>query len=310
LAGRGGSVLTSAEAWAPLRFHDHLNDFLCPDEVARRALVPALVAHLRRNPEGLPLLAVGPFPVDSELWDGVRTLGHGDPCMDPRGVVCGLDCSMPYDKLMARVPRHFRRVLALARNRLAPLRDVHYVTAREPDELQAEWRSFLEVEASGWKGADSSAVRCMPGQAPFFLALAATLRGLADFCEITALYADGRCIASTFGTRTGSTYSMLKICYDEAYGRMSPGQLLLAKVIERCCGDPGIDLVDFVSDASWLRGWQILSVPVKLAYLDIGGLRGRVILALLKVRFGLLRRIAHRLGPKLGKLGIPVPERT
>jgi hypothetical protein len=177
------------------------------------------------------------------------------------------------------------------------MEDVRFVTATQADELAAEFAAFLEVEASGWKGEAGSgtAVKCDGGHFDIFCNLAANLHGDVDHCEIHALYAEGQCLASIFGTRTGATYSALKTGYDQTYHRVAPGQLLLAKVIERCCSDPDITQLDLVSPVPWLRGWRTEFVALQLAMVSIGGWPGRAIIALLRFRFGPARRCARRL---------------
>ena len=96
----------------------------------------------------------------------------------------------------------------------------------------------------------------------------------------------------------------MKISYNQDYGRVSPGQLLLAKVIERCCGDPEIERVDFVSDGYWQHGWTLESVPIKQAWVSLDRWRGRALIGLMRFRLGPLRRFARWLGPKIGRLGI------
>jgi len=284
--------------WGMLHYNDHVRAVLCPDSEARRALASALVAHLRRHPWGRPVLVLGPEPEDSPLWEGMR----GEYCDDPQGKVGELDCRESFEKLMAGIPKHFRRMLANARNRLALLPEIRFVIAREPAELAAEYQAFLELEAAGWKGESGSAIRFRHGQQAFYADLCNNLRNETDFFEITALYADGRCLASTLGTRTGSTYSPIKICYDQAYGRVSPGHLLIAKVIERCSADPGIERVDFVSDAQWLRDWNLESVPIKQTFIAIDRWRGPAIISLLQFRLGPLRRFAHWLRQGTGRV--------
>ena len=271
---------------------------LCPDDEAQRELVPALVAHLRRKPEGRQLLILGPTPASSTLWDGLRRLGRGGYHVDLRESVHLLDCSMPFDELRASLPGKFRGELNRAQHRLAELRDVRFVTVTAASGFDAEFATFLEVEASGWKGESGArtAIRCNKPWLAFFRDLAANLRGDADYCEISALYAEGRCLASQFATRTGKTYSALRIGYDEAYRHVAPGQLMVEKTVERCCQDPGIEQFDMVSDAPWLRGWRPNQVRLQVAYVVVGRWPAYpIIAALLQFRFGPARRFARRL---------------
>ena len=298
----GGPVKVWGVLWPR---HGHQAEVLCADDEARRATLPALLAHLRRRPEGRRLLTFGPAPAESALWEGTRCLEPGDTCEDPKASVRILDCRGPFAGLVAGLPRKIRSGLNSARQRLETLEGLRFVTARELPQLDTEFTAFLELEASGWKGAagSRSALKFRGGLPMVFRTMAAQLRGADEHFEILALYAGDHCLASMLGTRTGATFSALKITYDEAYGRMSPGNVLLAKVIERCCDDPGIRVLDLVSDAPWVRGWPTTAVPLRFAYVNLGRWRGRALIALLKLRFGPARRCSRWLQARRAALG-------
>lgn len=280
--------------WHP---HGHQADVVCPDDQLRRELIPVLAAHLRHKPEGRRLLVLGPAPGASPLWDGMGRMPPGDCCVDPRESASVLDCRGTYQDLVRGLTRNHRHALNSARRRLAALEAVRFVTARKPAELAAEFSTFLEVEASGWKGAGGTltAVKFRGGQPAFFRALAGSLHGPEDHCEISAIYAQGQCLASAIGTRTGATYSGLKIAFNPAFGRMSPGKLLFARILERCCEDPDIQRIDLVRTVPWLSGWAPEPVPLQLAYVNLGRWPRRLVIALLRLRVGPLRRWAGRL---------------
>ncbi len=282
--------------------HGRQADVLCPDDEARRALIPAVVGHLRLRPEGRWLLIVGSAPQNSALWCGLQRLSRGTYHVEPKESVNVVDCSKPFDELRASLPKSFRHTLNTASNRLARLGDADFVTVTREGDLDSEFATFLDVEASGWKGAGGTvtALRCSKDRSDFFRDLATNMCGDEDYCEITSLYTQGHCLASVFSTRTGATYSSLKIGYDETFGHVSPGQLLLEKIMERCCQDPGVQRVDMVSDAGWVRGWRPDTVPLQLAYVVIARLPAYPFVAvLLRLRFGAARLVARRLRDKL-----------
>jgi hypothetical protein len=287
--------------WGLLWFHrqSFRAEVACPDEEAQRALAPMVVAHLRRHPEGRPLLALGPLVVDSAVWDGLGQLDRRDCCLEPTERVRFLDSRTAFATLQARMSRSSRRSHETDRRRLANLPDVRWVRVQDPVQLEAEYEAFLAVEASGWKGRAGSSVADRPGLAAFLRELLGGLRGPAEHCEIAAVYAEGRCLASLFAVRTGATYSALKTGFDEAYARFSPGKLLVAETVRRCCDDPGIERLDLVGDAPWMHAWHTELTELRLAHLNLVGFRGRWLLALLKLRFGPLRRLCRWLGPRL-----------
>ena len=274
--------------WHP---HWPLADVVCPEDEARQAFLPALVAFLRSRPEGRPLVVLGPLPGSSVLWNGLRRLEPREYCAHTAMDHFVIDCEKPFDELMSRLSRHFRKELRRCGRRLASLEDVRFETACSDADLELLFEDFLAVEGSGWKGESGtgSAIRLHPRYASFYRSLAREL-GDGDGCEINALYAEGRCIAGELSMRTGQQYATLKIGYDERYARLSPGQLLCARTLERCCADPQISHFDQLSDAAWLHVWHADSVPLQQVHIAIGRWSGPVLVALLQLRFGYGRR--------------------
>jgi hypothetical protein len=275
-------------------------EVLCADPEARRALIPVLVAHLRRHPEGRSLLTLGPVRPDSPIWEGLAGLKPGAACLEPHEGVRVIDCSRPYPEFVAGLSRNSRKALKSHERRLAALDGARFERAREREQRVAAFERFMELEASGWKGRAGSAVRCQPGSAGFHAALAADL----DDCEMLTLHADGRCLAATLLLHAGTACSGLKIAYDEAYAHLSPGNLVMAKAIELCCADPETRVLDLVGDSPWARNWSDTVIPQQLVHIGLGGVRGAALKALLRLRLGPLRRLARRLqGAPEGQAG-------
>ena len=280
------------------------SDIVCPDDEVRRWFVPLLAEHLRRHPEGRRLLALGPLELDAPLWEGLRRLDPLDLSLDRNERMKVLDSRKPYALVEAGCTKRYRRALRNARNRLKELPDVRFREVRGIQALAGEVPAFLDLEGSGWKGEGRSSIRHRRGLADYYQGVAGSMAGEQDYCEIYAMDTGGHCIASTFAIRTGPIRSLMKIGFDEAYARVSPGHQLLAHVIERCCADPAIDRVNFVSDAPWLTGWPSEVVDLQMVYLNIGGSIGRLFAALLRFRLGPLRRLARWLQPRLRRLSL------
>ena len=196
------------------------------------------------------------------------------------------DCGRTFDELVGRLSKHFRRNMRSHRRKLESMADVRFVTATGAD-TAAEFETFLDVEASGWKGSDGtgSAIRLPPQLIAFYRRLATTLQ-VDDRCEINAVYAQGRCLASQFCVVSGEDYTILKIGYDEEYARIAPGLLLLERTLERCCQDPEIRRVSLVTDGPWQRDWRPDKIATSQAFIAIGPWTGRPLVALLRFRFG------------------------
>ena len=278
-------------------------DLVGPEDEARRVFGPLLAEHLRRHPEGRRLLVLGPLEVDASLWEGLRRLDPADLCVDRNDRFRVLDCRRPYAQVEAACAKKLRRGLRNVRNRLAGLPDVAFRSARGPQALAEAVPAFLDLEASGWKGKAKSAIRDLRGGTGYYTGLALSLADDQDYGEIVSLYTGDHCIASLYTIRTGSTCSFPKIAYDQEYSRYSPGQLVLAHAIERCCADPGIERVNLVSDAAWVGGWPLEWVDLQMTFVNIGGPLGRLLVTLLRFRLGPLRRLARWLQSRLQRSG-------
>ena len=141
----------------------------------------------------------------------------------------------------------FRSHLRRARRQLeeqGKLELKHYGAA-DPAAL----KKFYELEASGWKGAEGTAIQCDPRTQQFYdsVAQAAARDGYLslDFLEL-----NGQPIAGHFGFNLRGRYFLAKAGYDEAFRRHGPGQLLVNEILGQT-PERGLREFDFVGPATW-----------------------------------------------------------
>ena len=135
----------------------------------------------------------------------------------------------------------------------------------------------------------------MRGWADFFRGLL-SISADGDRCEIHALYAEGRCIASQLCVLTGGEYAGLKTAYDEGHSRVAPGLLLLDYTLERCCQDPAVVRMNWLNESAWQRPWRPDSIAMQHTYVAIGRWSALPLIALLRLRFGYARRLGDGCG--------------
>src|SRR5580765_5105519 len=123
--------------------------------------------------------------------------------------------------------------------------ELRHYGAADPEAL----KKFYDLEASGWKGAEGTAIQCDARTQQFYdsVAQAAARDGYLslDFLEL-----NGKSIAGHFDFNLRGRYFLAKAGYDEAFRRHGPGQLLVNEILSQT-PERGLREFDFVGPATW-----------------------------------------------------------
>lgn len=120
----------------------------------------------------------------------------------------------------------------------------HY-NAADPEALE----KFYALEASGWKGAEGTAIKCDARTRQFYDAVAqAAARD--GYLSLDLLELNGRPIAGHFAFNLRGRYFLAKAGYNEAFRRHGPGQLLVNEILSQT-PQRGLHEFDFVGPATW-----------------------------------------------------------
>jgi CelD/BcsL family acetyltransferase involved in cellulose biosynthesis len=112
----------------------------------------------------------------------------------------------------------------------------------------------LRVEALGWKGAEGTAIASDARTRAFYNAVA-RWASASGWLRLAFLRLDGRVIAFQFDLEVGRTYYSLKIGYDPAFDRYSPGKLLAYEMIARAVST-GLATYELLgTDEPWKDRW-------------------------------------------------------
>jgi hypothetical protein len=149
---------------------------------------------------------------------------------------------------------------------------------RRPEELGRAFEIFLELEASGWKGAEgtSSAIRCQPSMLRFYANLVREF-GARDACVINLLWHGEQAVAGQFCLQVRRTLYILKVGFSEVHAQFAPGILLLERVLQQACADPGIDVLHLVNEPPWAKFFRPLVVGVWSYFAPNWSLRGLLV---------------------------------
>jgi CelD/BcsL family acetyltransferase involved in cellulose biosynthesis len=173
------------------------------------------------------------------------------------------DTSGSFEHATEAINGKFRRNLRRLANRAQGAAPLHHRTYRDPGGLAEGLAAFLELEASGWKGdgGTSTAIRCNPAMLAFYEGLAREF-GAIGGCWINLLLHGDAPIAGQFCLRAGRTLNVLKVGYAAAHAGVAPGNLLLERMIQVACDDPGIDALSLVNAPPWAKNFRPLLTGV------------------------------------------------
>jgi CelD/BcsL family acetyltransferase involved in cellulose biosynthesis len=165
---------------------------------------------------------------------------------------------------------------------------LHQFAKADPAVLQR----IYEVERSGWKGREGSAITCNPDTRQFYDEIAQEAARF-GYLSLYLYTLNGRVVAAHFGLAHRGRYFLPKPAYDESYSQYSPGQLLMHAVLADCVRR-GYCEFDFLGPlADWKEDWTSKVRPHSLWHVFHEGVWGRTIHA---ARFRTRRAVKALLG--------------
>jgi len=136
--------------------------------------------------------------------------------------------------------------------------------------------TFLSLEASGWKGANGSAIGMDVNLVDFYTRIAQVSEDTHTL-RIYWMALDGRPIAMHFGLMKNGVYYIPKVAYDESYKKYSPGHLLTKYVIEELTRE-GASRFDFLGPRmEWKCVWTSDYRQHSNCYIFRKGLKGHLL---------------------------------
>ena len=230
--------------------HIHCFDTTPPENTDPDAVIDAVFDFLSRN--GASMLRWTGLPTDTRFHEELirhlerrgldfqctgtrlRPVLSADNASGPDGIAGSLE-----GKRMSEFRRRRRRLEELGKLEVRIHEGLH-----DPD----EWMShFLELEASGWKGANGTAIACRDNERLFFdrLMRGAAAQGKVLVCSLVL---DGRPIAMTVNLRAGSGIWGFKTAYSSEFARFSPGVLVVSETTAHALRQPSITWLDSCMD--------------------------------------------------------------
>jgi len=226
-------------------------DLAWPDAASAHALARTLAQQTRpldlpRVPLGSPSLEALARAFRGRGWVRVRA-AHGSPCIE-------LDegWAQPLRQFNAGRQSDFRRAQRRAEQTGELQFEVHApVPGPALDRLMDE---AYEVESRSWKGSGGTALAMDPLLGPFYrrLAQAAAQSGQLRLCFLRIA---GQAAAMQLALQGEGRFWLMKIGYDAAYARCSPGQLLMLHTIGHAASQGLMSYEMLGNAADWTAGW-------------------------------------------------------
>ncbi|MBN2521242.1 MAG: GNAT family N-acetyltransferase [Bacteroidales bacterium] len=269
-------------------FHSHVpfNDIICSNIDTAKNTLPLFIKYLKQSFKySWDVLALNNF-TDESVLGGIlnkkslfineifQKVGYSDYLL-----------VQPYDDFLRSISKNFRNNLKKSKNKLNKAGEILFESTTDHRVLIDYFNFFLNVESSGWKGecGTKTAIKFHPEITAFYESL---IDGLAPLkkCEISLLRINSIPIAALFCLLCNGTAYLLKIGYDESFAHLSPGNMLMANTLERYGEDCNIDVVNFITDASWLKSWKPKKHNIFLYYFFNKTFKGIFVCFLLKMK--------------------------
>jgi CelD/BcsL family acetyltransferase involved in cellulose biosynthesis len=177
-----------------------------------------------------------------------------------------LDCPYvsrsTYSSLWTDLPAHlsskFKSNLRNRERRLVASGDVHFSVGQSNRGLEDSLQIFYEVEASGWKGKEGTAVAQNDRAKKLYDFLIRRMQGRV---WIPVLYSGVKPLAAQVILVWDRAMYLLKTSYDPEYARFAPSQLLTARAFQFGV-EQGMRTFDFLGTfATWKTNWARQTRP-------------------------------------------------
>jgi CelD/BcsL family acetyltransferase involved in cellulose biosynthesis len=282
-----------------LRLWKHVLCFLCTPLLHRQHAAAALQAFLewaRRDPAGATLVEFecvsGDGPFAQVLVDVVNERGCSPfpVAAFNRALLVPAGDSEAYVRCSGLSSSH-RRELQRLKRRLGEVGKLETRVLQAGEDVTPWIDQFLQLEASGWKGTQQTALSQSGAQQDYFTAMARTAHAGRRLMML-GLFLDDRPIAMKCNLMAGNGAFAFKIAYDEAYEKYSPGvQLELINLAQAHVGqlkwmDSCAAAEHFMINRLWKERRTIQHVV-----LSTGGWRGNLLVGLLPLARALKRLV-------------------
>jgi CelD/BcsL family acetyltransferase involved in cellulose biosynthesis len=247
-------------------------DVLCAAGDQSAEALERLVAEVEQL--GWPLLHLESVAFDTPRWQQIRAIATARGWQlseheDYRFGCIKIDDWKQYEAYWSgNHRRHMRKTL----KRIEQEGGMKFEIVQNPPQADVAplLQKCFEIEHRSWKGAAGSSVLATPGKLNYFCRIAEQMSAWGHLHVTTVEHHDWP-IAFSYGLTAKGVYFAPKIGYDDAFSRLTPGQILFHEMLRTFHVERTVESVDFwgpVTDATgkWVthdypRGRLIMAPP-------------------------------------------------
>jgi len=155
--------------------------------------------------------------------------------------------------------------------------DVRFTFTTTVEQTEEAFEDFLQIEASGWKGAWGSSTAIAQDEC-----LTAFYRELIDqswpglVAQINTMYIGDTAVSAQLALNSSVNCCLLKIGYRESYANCAPGSLLLFEVLKNTAENKNINKLSLLTSPQWAQRWHPKQGSIYNVTLYNSTVRGRV----------------------------------
>ena len=167
-----------------------------------------------------------------------------------------LDNDINYTTRKSSLPKNFKSNLNKANNKAKKLGDVEFVYIDCELSVEDQLKLVIDVEHASWKGEQGTAIACSDKNVIFYTKLVQRLseRG---WLAIHYLKVNNVVVAANLGIRFNSSLLLWKLGYRDEFKKLSPGGLLMEKLLQHIDQDKSLKRIDLMTNESWYNNWNM-----------------------------------------------------
>lgn len=222
---------------------------LARDPEALEALVGAV---LERSPGGLEIYALPQDDLSVPVLESALRRAAMPSLTEPLYAAPFVDTRGDFDVWRKQNKSRWKAPLEQKRRKMDRDHEAEFRLVEPPRDLEAELDVGFQVEASGWKGEEGTAIDSTPETADFYRRIARAFHERGEL-RLNSILLDGDLVFFGLCILHGNRLYTLKSGFDETYRKLAPGLVSQLVVIERCF-ELGIDAVELLGEA---KGWKM-----------------------------------------------------